>query len=66
MRPLKKDEEDWIVRLIPAGHQGWERLSDAERRFFVEMEVRFRVRGREIRLSPKQWGIITDISEKVL
>lgn len=66
MRPLKKDEEDWLARLIPAGHQGWERLNKFEREFFVDLEGRLRRYGRETRISPKQGETIADISEKVL
>ncbi len=63
---MKQQEFDWIVKLTPAVDQHWHELTEFERRFAEDLLERFRQWGIKTLISPKQWEIITRISEKIL
>ncbi len=65
MRRLNTDEENWLRRLTPAAQQRWETLNKFERQFVIQLDTNLRQYGQNTSVSPKQWQVITEISEKV-
>jgi hypothetical protein len=54
------------VKLKTAVDTHWDELTAFEQKFAEDLLERFRQWGIKTRISPKQWEIITRISEKVL
>ncbi len=63
---LSQHEHDWLVKLKTAVDSHWDELTGFEQKFAEDLLERFRRWGVNTRISPKQWEVITRISEKVL
>jgi len=64
--PLTDAECAWLEKLEKAVDEFWNELTEWERRFMEELLERFRRHGDRTRISPKQWDIVTRISEKIV
>ena len=62
---LGLDEQLLLERILEAGDVGLHRLSSWEAQFLVDHSARYEDHGPEMRISPKQWAILTRIEEKV-
>ena len=56
----------WIQRLEKEVDKVWDDLTEWEQRFMEDLLERFRRWGQRTMISPKQWEIITRISEKII
>lgn len=65
-RTLNDNEAEWLKKLEPAVDKSWNELNKYEQSFIEGILERFRRYGMQTYLSPKQWDVITGISEKVL
>jgi hypothetical protein len=65
-KPLTDAECAWIERLKTATDTYWDELTDWEQAFMECFIERFRRYGDRTAISPKQWDIITRISEKIV
>lgn len=63
---LTQKEFDWMKRLERALDEQWDELTDWEKQFVEDILERFRRWGESIKISKKQWDILTRISEKVI
>lgn len=63
---LTDKECAWLERLEKEIDNAWRDLSPWEQKFAEDLLERFRRYGDRTRISVRQWGIITRISEKVM
>lgn len=63
---MTEEEFAWMQKLAPAVDMHWNEITDWEKHFAEDILERCRIYGRRTNVSPKQWEIITRISEKVL
>ena len=62
---LNADEEAWVQGLIDAFVADPRKVSEWERGFMDDQVKRFEEIAAEIRFSPKQWGILDRVAEKL-
>lgn len=62
---LTDDEGEYFERLLDACAANPDKLSAWETSFMEDQRKRWEEYGHGIRLSPKQWGILNRIGEKV-
>ena len=65
-KPLTQEEKAWLIRLESSVDKYWDELTDFEKKFLETLLERFRQYGMKTIVSPKQWEIITRISEKII
>jgi hypothetical protein len=63
---LSDKECAWMERIEKETDKVWDDLTPWEQRFIEDMLEKFRRYGDQIRISPKQWEILTRISEKII
>jgi len=63
---LSQKESDWIKRLEKAVDINWDDLTEWEKSFIEDVLERFRCWGEKIKISKKQWEILTRISDKII
>ncbi len=63
---MKREEFKWLQKLDKAVDLNWDDMTEWERRFIEDILERFHQHGERTIISPKQWEIITRISEKVV
>jgi len=63
---MTREEYDWMDRLQAACDIHWKELTDWEKKFMEDILERFRQWGIKTKISPKQWEVITRISEKII
>jgi hypothetical protein len=59
-------EYEWLGQLSTACDLHWDELTEWEKKFMEDILERFREWGIKTKISPKQWEIITRISEKII
>jgi hypothetical protein len=62
---LKLDEPAYMVKWCASIDEGWDKLTDWEKKFAEDMVERFTQYKIYITISKKQWEIIDRIGEKV-
>ncbi len=65
-RGLTDKECAWLERIDKEVDRAWPDLTPWEHKFFDDLMERFKRFGDRTSISPKQWEIITRISEKIL
>jgi len=63
---MTQEEHEWLNRLQTAADIHWNELNDWEKKFMEDLLERFRRWGMKTKISPKQWEVITRISEKII
>lgn len=63
---MDEKEYAWLQRLEKGIDAAWDDLTEWEQRFMENLLERFRRWGRKTKVSPKEWGIIARISEKIV
>lgn len=63
---MDQKEYDWMNRLQASADKHWDELTDWEKKFLEDILERFRQWGKKTKITPKQWEIITRISEKII
>lgn len=63
---LTAKEFAWLQRIEADVDKAWDDLNGFEKRFIEDLLERFRRFGERTFISPKQWEIITRISEKII
>jgi len=63
---MTQKEFDWLQRLEKNVDAHWDELTAWEQRFTEDLLERFRRWGMKTKISPKEWGIITEISDKAI
>lgn len=65
---LNEQEYKWIERLDALSRDNvvMDALSEWERMFLNNLLTRFRVHSWALRVSPKQWAVITKIGDKII
>jgi len=63
---MTQKEFDWLQLLEKNVDAYWDELTAWEQRFTEDLLERFRRWGIKTRISMKEWGIITEISDKVI
>jgi len=66
MPALTQKEFDWLQKIEREVDKAWDDLSPWEQKFIEDMLEKFRRYGIQTMISPKQWEIITRISEKII
>lgn len=59
-------EYDWLLRIKKVVDKYWDELMPFEKGFIEDILARFEIHGRNTIISPKQWSVISNISEKIL
>lgn len=60
---LSENEKTMLNDLIERCHAQWDTLNDWEKGFMTDQEKRYEEHGSEIRLSPKQWAMLSKIED---
>lgn len=63
---LDDKQYKWIERLKASVDKHWDELTAVEQKFMEDLIERFDRYGDRTKISPKQWDVITRISEKIL
>jgi hypothetical protein len=63
---MTSKELSWLTRLEKEVDKHWDELTEWEQRFMESILERFRRWGMKTKISPKEWGIITRISDKAI
>lgn len=63
---MTREEFDWLTKLEKEVDKHWDELNQWEQRFTESLLERFRRWGIKTKISPKEWGIITEISDKAI
>jgi len=63
---MTKEEFDWLTKLEKEVDKHWDELNKWEQRFVENLLERFRRWGIKTKISPKEWSIITAISDKAI
>lgn len=63
--PLDPDQQSWIELLIETFNRDNTKVSDWELNFFTDQIERWETYGADMRISPKQWGILDKIADKL-
>lgn len=63
---LNSKEIDWLEKLEKNIDANWDDLSPWEKKFMEDILERFRRYGEKTVISPRQWAIITEISDKAV
>lgn len=66
MKEITKKEFEWLTRLEKEIDKCWDELTEWEQRFMESILERFRRWGAKMKISPKEWDIITRISDKAI
>lgn len=66
MQGLTLPEFDWLQRIEIEVDKVWNDLTPWERKFTEDILEKFRLYGMKTMISPKQWEILTEISEKII
>lgn len=62
---LSERENDWVESLLQAVAADSGELSDWEKSFMGDQQSRYEQYGAEMFISPKQWGVLRRIANKV-
>lgn len=62
---LQPDQSEWLTKMAPLVDEYWKYLTVFERKFMEDIIEKHKQYGLNLNLSPKQWEIISQISEKV-
>jgi hypothetical protein len=63
---LTQEEYDWMSRIEKEIDKAWDDLTPWEKKFIEDMLEKFGRYGMRTTISPKQWEVITRISEKII
>ena len=63
---MTQKEFDWLKRLEKEVDKHWDELTEWEKKFTESLLERFRRWGMKTMISTKEWGIITEISDKAI
>lgn len=63
---LSTEECAWMERIENEVDKVWDDLTPWEQKFIEDILEKFRLYGDKTRISPKQWEILTRISEKII
>ena len=63
---MTKKEFDWLQRLEKEVDKHWDELTKWEQKFTEDPLERFRRWGMKTKISVKEWGIITAISDRAI
>jgi hypothetical protein len=63
---LLDSEHAWMLCLKKAADVSWKDLTAWEKKFVEDLLARFEIYGRNTKVSPKEWSVITDISDKII
>jgi len=64
-RLMKQEEFDWLKKIEANIDASWDHLKDWEKGYIERLLERFKRYGMNTKISPKQWEVITEISEKI-
>lgn len=63
---MTQKEFDWLQRLEKNVDAHWDELTGWEQRFTEDLLERFRHWGIHTNVSPKEWRVLTEISNKII
>ena len=65
-RDLTPEETAWLDRIKKHVDLEWKDLNSFQQKFIEDLLERYDRYGKKTFISPKQWEVITEISEKVI